>query len=84
MKLKLLILTFLCCFIGFASMAQKNAIKQFESQDLPMQMLQYLNQATSEKEKQKAIEELGYGNIGEGLDFDQEKYPYYHMLFSLT
>lgn len=34
----------------------------------------------SEKEKQKAIEELGYGNIGEGLDFDQEKYPYYHML----
>lgn len=73
MKLKLLILTFLCCFIGFASMAQKNAIKQFESQDLPMQMLQYLNQATSEKEKQKANEQLinAFGNIYKTMDQEQ-------------
>ncbi|MCR4924486.1 MAG: hypothetical protein K5931_10815 [Lachnospiraceae bacterium] len=34
----------------------------------------------SDEEAKKLTEELGYGQEGDGLEFDQLFYPYYHML----
>ena len=39
-------------------MAQKGVIKEFSAAELPAMMLEHLNQATSDKEKQKANQQL--------------------------
>lgn len=57
MKLKHAILVLFCC-LTFGAMAQKTVLKEFQQAQLPQQMLEYLNQATSEKEKIKANEQL--------------------------
>lgn len=58
MKLKSFIVTVIFCLIACFAVAQKNVIKSFDNQNLPQQMLEYLNQATSDKEKQKANAQL--------------------------
>lgn len=36
--------------------------------------------AITDEEAQEVSDTLGVGNVGKGLDFDAEMYPYYHML----
>ena len=53
MKLKSLILTIFCCSVLMSAWAQKTtATIVFSREDLPAMMLAYLNNATSDKEKQ--------------------------------
>lgn len=58
MRFKSFIFTILCCLLTISSLAQKGVIKEFNNQELPQQLLQHLNQATSEKDKQKANDQL--------------------------
>ncbi|MCQ2299030.1 MAG: hypothetical protein MJZ81_02750 [Bacteroidales bacterium] len=52
MKLKSLIITLLCCLTMTVATAQKTTVIEFNREDLSTQMLEYLNKATSDKEKQ--------------------------------
>src|SRR5574344_618753 len=58
MKLKQLLSILLCCTLMSVSFAQKSHFTEFNNQGLPDQMLEYLNQATSDKEKKSANETL--------------------------
>ncbi|MBO4306821.1 MAG: hypothetical protein J5848_00715, partial [Bacteroidales bacterium] len=51
MKLKQIVLFVSACVMFNVGMAQKTRITQFTSTDLPSEMLEYLDQATSEKQK---------------------------------
>src|SRR5574344_2718404 len=58
MKLKHLLSILLCCTLMSVSFAQKSHFTEFNNQELPNQMLEYLNQATSDKDKKAANETL--------------------------
>ena len=58
MKRKFFIFTLFCCALVFSALAQKNLIKEFDNQNLPSQMQEYLNQATSDNNQKKANEQL--------------------------
>ncbi len=58
MKLKHLLLTMLCFALSWGAMAQKTRITEFSAAQLTQQMEEYLNQATSDKDKQKANAKL--------------------------
>ena len=70
MKIKKLILIALCCLMAMPAGAQKNVLKEFSQQELPAQMLQHLNSATSDKERQKANAQLveAFGRVYADMD----------------
>lgn len=58
MKSKQIVVFVLAMVMSTLLWAQKNRITEFRNQELPQQMLEYLNQATSEKEKKAENEKL--------------------------
>ncbi len=76
MKLKHLLLAVLCLTLAWGAYAQKPRITEFHVAQLPQELESYLNQATSDKEKQKANAKLisNFGQIYSALpDAMQER-----------
>lgn len=72
MKVKQIIILALAIVLAVGASAQKNRITEFRNQGFTEQMLEYLNQATSDKEKKAANETLmkSFGNVYNEWDLE--------------
>lgn len=64
----------LCVAFATMAVAQRNHITEFRNQDFPQQMLQYLNEATSDKAKKAENEKLiqNFEPMYQGLDMETQ------------